>query len=82
MTFTIHASKDGQNSETQRIRPFAAAAKARDLAVAGWDVHVTDNTGQRLTFAELDRFANVDQQTFGTHYVGASEAECVAKPRS
>ena len=53
MTFTIYASKDGQNSETQRIRPFVAAAKARDLAVAGWDVHVTDNAGRHLTLAEL-----------------------------
>lgn len=41
MPFTILASKAGQSAETQRIRPNVAAAKARALAIAGWDVYVT-----------------------------------------
>lgn len=54
MTFVIHASKAGRSAETQRIRGFAAAAKARDLAGAGWDVYVTDAEGRRFTLDELD----------------------------
>jgi hypothetical protein len=54
MTFTIHASKDGGRAETQRIRPAVAAAKARSLAVDGWDVYVTDLAGRNFSFAELD----------------------------
>ena len=52
MTFTIHASKNGQSSETQRIRPLVAVAKARNLAAAGWTVYVTDNSGRQFSFSE------------------------------
>lgn len=54
MLFTIHASKDGWSSETQRISPVIAAAKARSLCVVGWDVYVTDLAGRHLSFTELD----------------------------
>jgi hypothetical protein len=54
VTFVIHASKEGRSAETQRIRGFAAAAKARDLADAGWDVYVTDAEGRRFALDELD----------------------------
>jgi hypothetical protein len=54
MPFTIHASKDGQRAETQRIRPGIAAAKARSLAVAGWDVYVTDPAGRPCSLEYLD----------------------------
>jgi hypothetical protein len=54
MPFTIHASRDGQRSETQRIRPVVALAKARSLAIAGWDVYVTDSAGRHFSFDELD----------------------------
>lgn len=54
MPFTIHASKDGQSAETQRIRPVGAVAKARSLAVAGWDVYVTDLAGRHFSLEELD----------------------------
>jgi hypothetical protein len=54
MPFTIHASRDGQSAETQRIRPIVAAAKARTLAIAGWDVYVTDPSGRHFSLAELD----------------------------
>jgi hypothetical protein len=54
MPFTIHASKDGQSAETQRIRAVVAVAKARTLADAGWDVYVTDPTGRYFSLKELD----------------------------
>jgi hypothetical protein len=54
MPYTIHASKDGQSAETQRIRPVVAAAKARSLAIAGWDVYVTDSAGRQFSLDELD----------------------------
>ena len=54
MPFTIHASKDGRSAETQRIRPIFAVAKARSLAIAGWDVYATDPTGRHFSLGELD----------------------------
>ena len=54
MPFTIHASRNGQSVETQRIHPVSAVAKARNLEVAGWDVYVTDFAGRHFSFAELD----------------------------
>lgn len=54
MPFTIHASKAGQSAETQRIRPNVAAAKARALAIAGWDVYVTAPSGRHFRLDELD----------------------------
>jgi hypothetical protein len=54
MPFTIHASKDGQSAETQRIRPVVAVAKARSLAIAGWDVYVADPAGRQISLDELD----------------------------
>ena len=53
MPFTIHASKDGERSETQRIHPVVAAAKAQSLASAGWQVYVTDPAGRHFRFDEL-----------------------------
>lgn len=54
MPFTIHSSRNGQSAETQRIRPIAAVAKARSMAVAGWDVYVTDPSGRHFSLDELD----------------------------
>ena len=54
MPFTIHASKNGQSAETQRIHPISAVAKARNLEVAGWDVYVADLAGRHFSFAELE----------------------------
>ena len=67
MTFTIHASKNGQRSETQRIRPLVAVAKARNLAAAGWTVYVTDNSGRQFSFSELDGFADPGQDALGAN---------------
>ena len=43
MTFTIHASKNGQSVATVRISPAVAVDKARVLEELGWQVHVTDS---------------------------------------
>jgi hypothetical protein len=58
MPFTIHASKDGERAETQRIHPIVAAAKAQSLAAAGGEVYMTDPTGRQLTFDELSDLAD------------------------
>jgi hypothetical protein len=47
MTFTNHASKDGHMTQTLRIDPEVAVAKARALLDTGWAVHITDQAGQR-----------------------------------
>jgi len=62
MPFTIHASKDGQSAETQRIRPIVAVAKARSLAIAGWDVYVTDPAGRHFRLDELDDLTDDTEQ--------------------
>lgn len=57
--FTIHASKDGETSQTVRIGPTIAVAKARELTKFGWQVHITDADGHRYghdRFDELLRF--------------------------
>jgi hypothetical protein len=59
MTFTIHASKDGETVQTVRICPTVTVAKARELSKSGWHVHITDADGHRYgpnTFDELLRF--------------------------
>jgi hypothetical protein len=59
MTFTIHASKDGESVQTARIGPTVTVAKARELSKAGWQVHITDADGHQYgpdRFDELLRF--------------------------
>ena len=53
MTYTIHASKDGDKIETQRSCPVIAVAQARMLDMAGWQVEITD-FGRRQY--QVDRF--------------------------
>ena len=60
MTFTIHASKNGQRSETHRIRSVIAVAKAHSLANAGWSVYVTDAKGRPFVIEEFDQLARDD----------------------
>lgn len=57
--FTIHASKDGQSTETMRLGPTITVAKARELTKSGWQVHITDADGHQYgpdKFDELLRF--------------------------
>ena len=53
--FVIHASKDGETTQTVRLGPTITVAKARELAKYGWQVHITDADGPEK-FHELLRF--------------------------
>jgi hypothetical protein len=50
MTFTIHACKNFRVTQTLRLDPRSAADRARVLLDQGWDVFVTDQSGQRYSF--------------------------------
>jgi len=57
--YTIHASKDGETSQTVRLGPTITVAKARELTKYGWQVHITDADGNQYgpnKFNELLRF--------------------------
>ena len=55
MTFTIHASKNGQSVATVRISPAVAVDKARVLEELGWQVHVTDSVGRQFNPSDFNR---------------------------
>jgi hypothetical protein len=63
MTFTIHASKNGQSVVTVRISPAVAVDKARVLESLGWQVHVTDSAGHRFTPSEFDWLSSLAGET-------------------
>ena len=63
MTFTIHASKNGQCVVTVRISPAVAVDKARVLESLGWQVHVTDSAGHRFTPSEFDWLSSLAGET-------------------
>lgn len=65
MPFTIHASKDGERAETQRITGAVAAEKARNLAAAGWDVYVTDAAGRQFQMDDLPDLQGVAENGQG-----------------
>jgi hypothetical protein len=46
MAFTIHASRDTARTQTIRISPVNAVARARALSEAGWRVHITGPDGR------------------------------------
>jgi hypothetical protein len=62
MTFTIHASKNGQSVVTVRISPAVAVDKARVLESLGWQVHVTDSAGHQFDPADFDRLSSFADQ--------------------
>jgi hypothetical protein len=62
MTFTIHAWKADQNVTTVRIGPAVAVDKARELQKMGWEVYVTDATGDRFTPPHFDRLLLISQE--------------------
>jgi hypothetical protein len=62
MTFTIHASKDGQSVTTVRIGPTITVAKVRELSKYGWDVHITDEGGQRYGPDKFDDLLRFDRR--------------------
>jgi hypothetical protein len=59
MTFTIHASKNGQSVTTVRIIPAVAVDKARVLEGLGWQVHVTDSAGHQFDPSDFDRLSSL-----------------------
>ena len=63
MTFTIHASKNGQSVVTVRISPAVAVDKARALESLGWQVHVTNSAGRRFTPSEFDWLSSLARET-------------------
>ena len=63
MTFTIYASKNGQSVVTVRISPAVAVDRARVLKSLGWQVHVADSAGRRLTPSEFDWLSSLAGET-------------------
>jgi hypothetical protein len=59
MTFTIHASKNGQSVATVRISPAVAVDKARVLESLGWQVHITDSAGHQFDPSDFDRLSSL-----------------------
>jgi hypothetical protein len=59
--FTIHASKNGETSETQRSSPTITVAKARTLYKSGWRVHIADAKGRQYGPAEFDEILKFDR---------------------
>ena len=63
MTFSIHASKNGQSVVTVRISPEATVDKARRLESLGWQVHITDSAGRQFGVSEFYRFLWINRET-------------------
>lgn len=63
MTFTIHASKNGQSVVTVRITPVVAIEKARALENSGWQVHITDSAGHPFDASNFDRLSSLADET-------------------
>jgi hypothetical protein len=63
MTFTIHASKNGQSVMTIRISPAVAVDRARVLESLGWRVHVTDSDGHQFDSSDFDRLSSLADET-------------------
>jgi hypothetical protein len=59
--FTVHASKNGEASETQRTSPTITVAKARALFKSGWRVHIADAAGRKYGPAEFDEILKFDR---------------------
>ncbi len=63
MTFTIHASKNGEIVATVRIIPAVAVDKARVLEKLGWQVHVTDSAGRQFNPSEFNWLLSLARET-------------------
>ena len=57
MTFTIHASKDGNLSQTMRIDAATAVRRAEVLLLSGFQVHITDSQGSRYQPEDFHRLS-------------------------
>jgi hypothetical protein len=63
MTYTIHASRDGQCVVTIRISPVAAVHKARLLERLGWRVHIVNSAGHQFGPSDFYLLLMVDRET-------------------
>ena len=63
MTFSIHASKNGQSVVTVRISPETTVDKARRLESLGWQVHIKDSVGRQFGVSEFYRFLSINRGT-------------------
>jgi hypothetical protein len=59
--FTVHASKNGETSETQRTSPTITVAKARILSKSGWRVHIADAAGREYGPSEFNEILKFDR---------------------
>jgi hypothetical protein len=59
--FTVHASKNGETSETQRTSPTITVAKARILSKSGWRVYIADAAGREYGPLEFDEILKFDR---------------------
>jgi hypothetical protein len=59
--FTVHASKNGETSETQRTSPTITVAKARILFKSGWRVYIADAAGREYGPSEFDEILKFDR---------------------
>lgn len=69
MTFTIHASKNGQSVATVRLTPVSALDKARALEALGWQVWVTGSAGRQFLSTEFDRLLFADETASGPNHL-------------
>ena len=60
--FTVHASKNGEVSETRRSSPTVTVAKARGLYKSGWQVHIADSAGRQYAPSEFDEILRFDRR--------------------
>ena len=63
MTFTIHASKDGQSVMTVRISPAVAVDRERARVSLGWRVHIADSAGHQFDPSDFDRLSSLADAT-------------------
>jgi hypothetical protein len=59
--FTVHASRNGEISETRRSSPTVTVARARGLSKSGWQVHIADSTGRQYAPSEFDEILRFDR---------------------
>jgi hypothetical protein len=60
--FTVHASRNGETSQTHRTSPTVTVAKARVLFKTGWSVHIADSAGRQYAPSEFDEILKFDRQ--------------------
>jgi len=60
MIYTVHASKDGKEVETDSLSAVVIVARARRLIREGWDVRITTKLGLTFFSDEFDALLSFD----------------------